>query len=163
MVADIAKRLSIANPSLGDCLQGSGIVLIDEIETHLHPEWQREVIPALTATFPNIQFFITTHSPQVLSNVKRESIFVIDNFEFVRDIPETFGLDSNSILRDVFETETSPSHARVAFQEVFKLLEQKKIEEVKLKLIELEEKYTDNPTLKKAKTHLDFVTMKNGK
>jgi hypothetical protein len=43
------------------------------------------------------------------------------------------------------------------------LLEQKKIEEAKLKLIELEEKYTDNPTLKKAKTHLDFVTMKNGK
>jgi predicted ATP-binding protein involved in virulence len=163
MVADIAQRLSIANPTLKNCLDGKGIVLIDEIETHLHPEWQREVIPALTATFPNIQFFITTHSPQVLSNVKRKSIFVIDNFEFVQDIPETFGLDSNSILRDVFETETSPSHASVAFQEVFKLLEQKKIEEVKLKLIELEEKYTDNPTLKKAKTHLDFVTMKNGK
>jgi predicted ATP-binding protein involved in virulence len=163
MVADIAQRLSIANPTLKNCLDGKGIVLIDEIETHLHPEWQREVIPALTATFPNIQFFITTHSPQVLSNVKRKSIFVIDNFEFVQDIPETFGLDSNSILRDVFETETSPSHASVAFQEVFKLLEQKKIEEAKLKLIELEEKYTDNPTLKKAKTHLDFVTMKNGK
>jgi predicted ATP-binding protein involved in virulence len=163
LVADIASKLAIANPNRKNCLQGEGIVLIDEVELHLHPEWQREVIPALTATFPNIQFFITTHSPQVLSNVKRKSIFVIDNFEFVQDIPETFGLDSNSILRDVFETETSPEHASVAFQEVFKLLEQKKIEEAKLKLIELEEKYTDNPTLKKAKTHLDFVTMKNGK
>lgn len=53
----------------------SGIVLIDEIELHLHPEWQRKIIHALRSTFPNIQFIITTHSPQVLGEVKEMDVF----------------------------------------------------------------------------------------
>ncbi|WP_442935840.1 AAA family ATPase [Nostoc sp.] len=76
MVGDLARRLAIANPSLPDPLQGSGVVLIDEIELHLHPKWQREIIPALTRTFPNCQFIVTTHSPQVISQVKPEGIFI---------------------------------------------------------------------------------------
>ncbi|MBC6475107.1 MAG: AAA family ATPase [Hormoscilla sp. GM102CHS1] len=71
MVGDLPRRLAIANPGLSDPLQGKGVVLIDEIELHLHPKWQREIIPALTRTFPNCQFIVTTHSPQVVSHVKR--------------------------------------------------------------------------------------------
>ena len=52
MVGDIARQLAIANPSLDDPLQGEGIVLIDEIELHLHPQWQHKIIPRLTETFP---------------------------------------------------------------------------------------------------------------
>jgi predicted ATP-binding protein involved in virulence len=69
MAADIARRAAIANPHLPDPLLSEGIVLIDEIELHLHPKWQRAVIPALRNTFQNIQFIIATHSPQVLSSV----------------------------------------------------------------------------------------------
>jgi predicted ATP-binding protein involved in virulence len=78
MVGDLARRLAIANPSLPDPLQGSGVVLIDEIELHLHPKWQREIIPALTRTFPNCQFIVTTHSPQVISQVKPEGIYILE-------------------------------------------------------------------------------------
>ncbi|MEN6351348.1 MAG: AAA family ATPase [Syntrophomonas sp.] len=66
MIGDLARRMAIANPDAEDPLKCGGIVLIDEIELHLHPEWQRIIVPALRKTFPNIQFIITTHSPQVL-------------------------------------------------------------------------------------------------
>lgn len=78
MVGDIARRLAIANPNRDDPLQGSGIILIDEIELHLHPGWQQRVIPSLTKTFPNCQFIVTTHSPQVVSHVKSEGIYLLE-------------------------------------------------------------------------------------
>lgn len=69
MVGDLARRLAIANGGRADALSGSGIVLIDEIELHLHPAWQYEILPRLIATFPNVQFFITTYSPLVLARL----------------------------------------------------------------------------------------------
>ncbi|MGO4319352.1 AAA family ATPase [Agrobacterium sp. MCAB5] len=55
-----------------------GIVLVDEIDLHLHPEWQRSVVPALAGAFPKIQFVFTSHSPLVASTVRRENVFVTD-------------------------------------------------------------------------------------
>jgi len=74
LVADITYRLVLLNPSLSDPLEGSGIVLIDEIDLHLHPTWQQSVIPNLLKTFPNIQFIASTHSPQVLSTIDYKCI-----------------------------------------------------------------------------------------
>jgi len=70
MLGDIARRLAIANPGFGNPLEGGGIVLIDEVDLHLHPAWQRKVSGVLRATFPNIQFVLTTHSPQVLGELQ---------------------------------------------------------------------------------------------
>ena len=69
MIGDLARRLAMANKGRSNVLDGSGIVLIDEIELHLHPEWQRNILPRLMATFPNVQFIITTHSPLVLAQL----------------------------------------------------------------------------------------------
>lgn len=69
MLGDIARRLAIANPGMTNPLQGGGIVLIDEVDLHLHPSWQRKVAGVLRKTFPNIQFILTTHSPQVLGEL----------------------------------------------------------------------------------------------
>lgn len=85
LVADIAYNLAIAkdfeNDSDEDFLKSRGVVMIDEIETHLHPNWQRKIVPILRKVFPNIQFFITTHSPQVVSSVASESVFVCEDFK----------------------------------------------------------------------------------
>lgn len=70
LVADIARRLAMANPNAEHPLEGKGVILIDEVDLHLHPTWQSEVITRLRNTFPGCQFFITTHSPFVVSNVK---------------------------------------------------------------------------------------------
>lgn len=69
LVADLTRRLYLANTE-GDLLQGNGIVLIDEIDLHLNPKWQRKVLTKLLEIFPNVQFVVTTHSPLVLSSEK---------------------------------------------------------------------------------------------
>lgn len=66
LFGDLARRLVLANPSLSNPLEGQGVVLIDEIELYMHISWQKRIIHELTRIFPNIQFIITTHSPQVL-------------------------------------------------------------------------------------------------
>ncbi len=77
LVADIAFRLCLANPHLDHPLQGEGIILIDEIELHLHPEWQKDAIPNLLRTFPNCQFVLTTHSPMVLNRAQQGRIIAL--------------------------------------------------------------------------------------
>ena len=71
MVADMAYRAAMLNPHLGKdaAKETPGIVLIDEIDLHLHPSWQRVVVEALHRTFPNIQFIATTHSPFIIQSL----------------------------------------------------------------------------------------------
>ena len=66
MVADLAARMAEANPSMPNPLIGKGIVLIDEVDLHLHPLWQRIILKQLNHTFPNIQFIVSTHSPIIV-------------------------------------------------------------------------------------------------
>jgi predicted ATP-binding protein involved in virulence len=70
LVGDIARRLAMMNPALENPLQGSGIVLIDEVDMHLHPTWQKSIVQRLRHTFPNVQFILTTHSSLVLSQLQ---------------------------------------------------------------------------------------------
>ena len=80
LVLDLARRLSQANPSLDDPLsEGHALVLIDELDLHLHPKWQRQIVHKLTKTFPRCQFIATTHSPQVIGEVPHERIQIISD------------------------------------------------------------------------------------
>lgn len=101
--ADLAWRLSLANPTLKRPTHGYGVVMIDEFELHLHPSWQRSALPRLLETFPNCQFIISTHSPQVLSSVPAGAIRILDGFQVFEGAPSTFGRDSNSILSEVMD------------------------------------------------------------
>jgi len=126
MVGDIARRLAIANPSLDDPLQGEGIVLIDEIELHLHPKWQRKIIPDLTRTFPNCQFIVTTHSPQVLSHVYSENIYILQSTPdgIIASQPESsYGRDSNQILENVMGVSAYPEDNDKDLSKLFRLIE----------------------------------------
>lgn len=69
MLGDLARRMALANQDLPDPLAGQGVVLIDEIELHMHPSWQRIILPTLCKIFSNVQFIVTTHSPQILGEV----------------------------------------------------------------------------------------------
>lgn len=72
LFGDLARRLALANPSRENPLEGEGVVLIDEVELHMHSLWQRKVVGELTKTFPNIQFIITTNSTQVLEGAEKD-------------------------------------------------------------------------------------------
>ncbi|HIE6452165.1 TPA: AAA family ATPase [Serratia marcescens] len=81
LVGDLARRLSLLNPTLQNPFEGKGIVLIDEIDLHLHPTWQQKIIERLLTTFPNVQFVLSTHSPQVLSTVSARCIRILEEVE----------------------------------------------------------------------------------
>lgn len=102
LFGDIARRLAIANETLENPLEGNGIILIDEIDLHLHPSWQRKICHALVKTFPNCQFVITTHSPQILGELKTNEIWLLNDFNVYRP-NSSFGLTSNQILDEVMD------------------------------------------------------------
>lgn len=91
LVMDLASRLAMANPHLDDPLAAEAVVMIDEVDLHLHPAWQRRVVEDLLRTFPNTQFILTTHSPFIVESVnnllKRNQIdaFLADDRE-IRDL-----------------------------------------------------------------------------
>lgn len=97
LVCDIVRKLAIANP-IGEILKGEGIVLIDEVDLHLHPRWEADIMPKLRLAFPNCQFVVTAHSPLVASNFDGK-VYTVDCGE-VQLLPRIYGLDYVSILQD---------------------------------------------------------------
>lgn len=80
-VGDLLGNLVDVAPQEKRLNSVTGIVLVDEIDLHLHPGWQRQVVPLLAATFPLLQFILSSHSPLVASSVQRENIFISDRLE----------------------------------------------------------------------------------
>ena len=158
MTGDLARRLALANPSLEDPLQGSAVVIIDEIEQHLHPAWQRQIIPVLTKTFPNCQFIITTHSPQVLSQIKPDNIYILKKIEdnIVAQRPESsFGRDSNRILEDLMEVPERPQEIKQRLLELFRLIDQGNLESARELRQEIAKEIgEDEPELVKARVSI---------
>jgi predicted ATP-binding protein involved in virulence len=154
MVGDLARRLAIANPGLEDPLQGTGVVLIDEIELHLHPGWQYEIIPALTRTFPNCQFIVTTHSPIVLSQVKPEGIFCLEkrNGKVIAYHPDSsYGRDSNRILEDLMGVPERPQVFKDRLRELFRFIDEGNLDKAKELQHQLEESIgSDEPEFARA-------------
>ncbi len=128
MVLDLISRIIKLNPksfkSPQEALNCPGVALIDEIDLHLHPEWQQRVLPSLLNVFPRIQFIVTTHSPQVVSSVDAQCVRKINvktEVTSVRSEPEniqqvtrpainTQGAKAGQILSSVFDTsERAPS------------------------------------------------------
>jgi predicted ATP-binding protein involved in virulence len=129
LIGDLARRLAIANPNLENPLEGTGAVLIDEIDLHLHPKWQQVVVQRLRQTFPNIQFFISTHSPFVLTETKPEQLFCLkqENGEMkVETGLNTYGHTSERILEDFMGLErTRPEDVEKKFSDLYNAIHQK--------------------------------------
>lgn len=159
MVGDLARRLAmVSSLAKEDALQGEAIVLIDQIELHLHPEWQRNIIPALKRTFPNCQFIITTHSPQVLSHVYPENIYVLESTDkgiIARKPESSFGRDSNSILEDIMGVSARPEEIKQDILNLFQLIDQGNLKEAQKLRQEIVDKIgSDEPELIKAATSI---------
>lgn len=108
---DFARRLAQANPNWSNPLEAPGILLIDEVELHLHPRWQQTVIPRLRTAFPNTQLILSTHSPVVLSTVRREHLHLLGTDHQFETLPEdvgTYGADTSHVLAEVFGTHARP-------------------------------------------------------
>ena len=154
MVGDIARRMALANPLLDNPLHGDGIVLIDEVDLHLHPLWQRMMIPRLLETFPNCQFLISTHSPHVLTHVQPQNIFMLhtEDGKFICEHPqESYGKTSERILEDLMGLETTrPDIVKNALKALFVRLQKGDIEQAKNDIKLLQQEIGEDPELVKA-------------
>ncbi|RMN20255.1 hypothetical protein ALQ63_01805 [Serratia plymuthica] len=125
LIGDIARRLVLLNPSMKNPLHGNGIVLIDEIDLHLHPIWQQGIVSNLQKTFPNLQMVLTTHSPQVLSTVASSSIRIIredkdGSINLKLPVYQTKGVLSADILSQIMFTDPKPDIKEAMWLDEFK-------------------------------------------
>jgi predicted ATP-binding protein involved in virulence len=155
IVLDFARRLAQANPNWENPLEAPGVLLIDEIELHLHPRWQQTVIPKLRKVFPNTQLLVTTHSPQVLTTVQEKNIFILKNQKLFSPNVGTYGSESNWVLEEVLQTDSRPPDNENADQirELFRLISSGALTEASLLMKKLTQSMgVTEPALVEAET-----------
>jgi predicted ATP-binding protein involved in virulence len=120
MIGDIAYRCIKLNPHLGleAARQTEGVVLIDEVDMHLHPRWQQVILGQLQQAFPCVQFIVTTHSPQVLTTVPSECIRILRDNKVYAAPPGTEGAEPERLLKQVLGLHEVRPPANVATQEL---------------------------------------------
>jgi predicted ATPase len=98
LVSDMLNHLHKVAPEKAKLTDLAGVVMIDDIDVHLHPAWQREVLPRLAATFPKLQFIVTTHSPLVVGTVHAANVRVVEENEIREFTEATDGKSADQIL-----------------------------------------------------------------
>ncbi len=140
LIADIAYRMAVLNPQLlKEVLKETeGIVLIDEIDLHLHPAWQQRVLGDLMQIFPKIQFVVSTHAPAVLHSVKSENLVILKECQVLGINSEIYGNDVKSILSEVMEVKDRPPKVAEMFERFYHLLQDKNYKEAEQILDEID-------------------------
>lgn len=145
LVLDLTRRLAQANPNLTDPVSQAGaVVLIDEIDLHLHPKWQRQIVHKLTETFPRCQFIATTHSPQVVASVERDQVHLLAPAGIIHP-DRSRGMDSNWLLRHLMEADDRPEDAMAAIQSVENLIKEGTFEKAHAAISEAKKNGLDLP------------------
>lgn len=129
LILDLARRLALANPhSKGPLRECSAVVLIDEIDLHLHPGWQRTICERLIEIFPKCQFIATTHSPQVYGEVPPRSIWIIENGKATHP-DQSLGMDSNWVLENAMNVDARRRPDKERLQDVSRLIQDEKYDD----------------------------------
>ena len=139
LVGDIARRLALLNPSLDNPLEGEGVVMIDEVDLHLHPKWQHDLIDKLVATFPNVQFILTTHSPHVISDRNDILLYSLDDGELT-EMPNVYGEDANTVLTKIFDVDIRDSKVEEQFTIIRRAISNRDYPTAESEIAELGEK-----------------------
>lgn len=140
LIADIAYRMALLNPQFLDkvLVETEGVVLIDEIDLHLHPIWQQQILQDLREIFPRIQFIVSTHAPAIINSVQSECLVVLKDNDAFGVSNETYGKDTNTILREVMGVPERPKRVKEQFNEFYRVLDEQNYEKAQQLLDELE-------------------------
>lgn len=162
---DLTRRLAIANPGLKDPVaEGSAIVLLDEIELHLHPSWQRKVLGRLMDTFKSCQFIATTHSPQVLGEAPPGSVWMleIEDGRVMAWKPDRFfGMDSNRLLEELMGADSINVGVKADLRKISELIDRDQFPKAERAITALEPKLgADHPELIRLRSLIAFITRK---
>lgn len=146
MVMDLAYRTCILNPELNDKSEIKGVVLIDEIDMHLHPKWQWNIIKALGVTFPNVQFIITTHSPIVISSAKEANVILLDEEYEVTYLPDSYGYKVDDVLTFRQESVSRPKNIQMIMNAIDAAVEEEDFTDAEVALAKLKDVLGENNT-----------------
>lgn len=154
MIGDLARRMAVANPLRKNPLEGKGVILVDEIDLHLHPKWQRMVIPKLVEVFPNCQFLISTHSPHVITHVQPENLFLLsmttEGLKTLRP-SESYGKTVERVLEDLMGLETTrPTEVEDALRKIYEQIDGSDLDGARDLIGKLEKRIGEDPELVKA-------------
>lgn len=151
LICDLGRRLALANPELSNPLHGAGVALVDELELHLHPKWQREARDKLLATFPNVQFVVTTHSPFIIQSMKPGELINLDPDEFAEYSDESIEDISENVMGiDLPQKSKRYQEMMQAAEEYFMLVRQSSpdqnlLAKAESRLNELSVPFSDDP------------------
>lgn len=139
--------------------QTPGVVLIDEIDVHLHPKWQRHVVQDLRRTFPKVQFICTTHSPQVMGEVAKQNIFVHSAKSGEWHHPNhSLGVDSSRILEEEMDASSANLDLKKKKGELAEVVDKEDFAQAEDLIKSLAEKVgEDDPDLTRARTLMSFL------
>ncbi len=154
MVSDLARRMAIANPARSNPLEGEGIILIDEIDLHLHPKWQRMVVPRFLEVFQNCQFIVSTYSPHVLTHVQPESVFLLEWVKqnmIVQKPSESYGKSVERILEDLMGLDTTrPTEVDSGLHSIYQMIDSNQLNRAREEVARMRQEIGDDPDLVKA-------------
>jgi hypothetical protein len=159
LVLDLARRLSITNPQLEDPLQGQAVVLIDELDLHLHPKWQRTIVQKLTTTFPNCQFIATTHSPLIVGEVPPENIILLEDSQPPFRPDQSLGMDTDWILKYLMGATTRNHKTENTLKHIANLIETEDYDEALDAIDTLRDEIGEFPELVRLQTRIDRLQL----
>lgn len=158
IVVDLILKMQDKN-QLIRAYEREGIVLVDEIETHLHLELQKVIMPLLTKIFPNIQFIVTTHSPFVLSSLSNAVAFDLEHREIIEDLTE---YSYESLAEGYFEVETDSSYIKMQLNRLKELLKKENLSSSeKSELKHLNNDFDKIPEVVSPEIKGDYLQLKN--
>lgn len=128
MIMNMAFRLALLNPGKVNFENVGGVVLIDEIDMHLHPKWQWKIIGALRDTFPKIQFIMATHSPIIISSCRDVNLIQIDEEQGVRYLPEAYAYSVEDVLELRQESVGAPQELKIQYHKFEEALNEENYE-----------------------------------
>jgi hypothetical protein len=136
------------------------LFLLDEPDTFLHPKWQKAFIPEIDKfKAADTQFIIATHSPQILSNVKKENVFILEDGQLVQVTPHTYGRDISSILYELMGVEERVKEVQERLDNLFRLIDEENVQEAKVELEKLTELLGENDSeIVRARALINFLT-----
>lgn len=153
---DVARRLAQLNPNdPSPTTNGQGVVLIDEIDLHLHPQWQRRIISSLTSAFPRLQFIATTHSPQVIGETPMGQAMLLREDGTSEVLDESLGRDSGWILRHVMGTPERNARLQAGLDEIDRLMENDELDQARERVTALRAEFGDDKELIGANAAID--------
>jgi len=158
MVLDLTRRLAQASPSMKDpAATAEAVVMIDEIDLHLHPQWQRRIVRDLTAAFPKCQFITTTHSPQVIGEVDHERIQIISEGQVFSPL-HSFGVDSSRVLEEIMDARPRTEVVQALLSEISVAVGNKNLGRAKEVLVKLITQVGESdPEVIRNRTLLEFM------